>query len=1144
MAPANSVPSPPGVPAYTSPLDPEQEARLKAEARAYALSSSSSSKGSKRKLPASAPNPRPNTRPGGAAAAAAAAAFAATQKPTSLSIHRPDRPQKMQKPNLTYTPDAATMPPPSTTTTATQPFFKVFDEDEDDYQRFVKSLGLDDSLFATLDNDDEDFHLSDIEEEDDDDEDEEDLDVEGDQGESTDEAALSKVATQQAAAITPSLSSPLSSSPMMLPDFETDLYKSLEEELGSLLEEDMEAAVQSLMTSKKPGAQSPSSAGVSATASPKTPKTTGKKQAKDSSETKNNSPATPLRETARQGTRTQVTYQQSQQLRRLLTRHYQLLVQQAVLAVRAAQMQKLHKDRSDFLSGETADDLAEILDGAVGMLQDLDQNRKDAIRNSIQLSPTGGASEKGRRTLLPRFTDSSEQQEQGSAVGDRRLTRSAFSKTLEQNGVSGTRRTAFDIPGLMKLKETFATIDESVEGVKGSCNILDSTTHTEACKLVLRQAAANLDESYIPGVSDLADNFCEVKEFLGDSFEPPCSEEQQVFLRRNRNLFTSGEDNLVLRGVNLYGEKQWILIADRYLPDRSVNIISQRYSKLCVMLYKAHGIDIDSKGDLEEPPKLESVDDIDEIRVKELELGTVEPPAILNVHRWSLEEDLTLLKAVPIMGHMWAELGARLIPHRDRGHLRKRYQVLERRVKATVVRSSKGEPGSLKVPRQPMVGRKGDNSSSHTRPPLFKSAPKPTPSRSLAKKASARKPVSEDPPMSIEKAAASLAFLRPPAPEEPKKTLVEGKVEPVKPQKKTATPQPVVPNPPAQHQPATPPPSGLKARKASTSASASKLNLPLNEQTSSRAAFERLVEGTNEEWSQMSRMKRMLENDAESQAADAIVSHLAKSPGPRAPVSKLPQIHMDANSMSGLSILQSEASKQASSSTSKVMPAGAETSIMSRVLRGTSKGVEPETKPSGNAESPSTAWAKLDKSPRKTTFKNISKPSTPGPPTTPKRTNFFSASGTPIGLSPGFRPSPGILRDGGAITLTPNPTYSPAPSAVMRLMSEPSGDEIRFCDFQISEDSRKGLEGVEVGVQQTHDPTPPPLTPSKNSLMMDDSTFDAMEAISALNSLSNSPFRPPKRNGEEEPGKGGRKSLFASVVGGTKEKDPKARLQF
>jgi hypothetical protein len=81
------------------------------------------------------------------------------------------------------------------------------------------------------------------------------------------------------------------------------------------------------------------------------------------------------------------------------------------------------------------------------------------------------------------------------------------------------------------------------------------------------------------------------------------------------------------------------------------------------------------------------VDKLDEAALKALK--KVDPPAILNVHRWSIEEDLCLLRAVPVLGHMWAELSTRLVPHRDRGHLRKRYQVLERRVKATVTRANK-----------------------------------------------------------------------------------------------------------------------------------------------------------------------------------------------------------------------------------------------------------------------------------------------------------------------------------------------------------------------------------------------------------------------------------------------------------------------
>jgi hypothetical protein len=82
------------------------------------------------------------------------------------------------------------------------------------------------------------------------------------------------------------------------------------------------------------------------------------------------------------------------------------------------------------------------------------------------------------------------------------------------------------------------------------------------------------------------------------------------------------------------------------------SIISQRYSKLCLMLYKANGIKIDESGNLGIPPRFENFEDIPRASLRTLR--PVNPPTVFNVHRWSLEEDLTLLKAVPKMGHMWA----------------------------------------------------------------------------------------------------------------------------------------------------------------------------------------------------------------------------------------------------------------------------------------------------------------------------------------------------------------------------------------------------------------------------------------------------------------------------------------------------------
>lgn len=84
----------------------------------------------------------------------------------------------------------------------------------------------------------------------------------------------------------------------------------------------------------------------------------------------------------------------------------------------------------------------------------------------------------------------------------------------------------------------------------------------------------------------------------------------------------------------------------------------------------------------------------------EVELAGVKrplPPTTMNVHRWTLEEDIAILKSVPIMGAQWAEICNRIIPHRDRGHIRKRYQVLERRIPKGITKMN------LKRPTAPLI---------------------------------------------------------------------------------------------------------------------------------------------------------------------------------------------------------------------------------------------------------------------------------------------------------------------------------------------------------------------------------------------------------------------------------------------------------
>ena len=329
-------------------------------------------------------------------------------------------------------------------------------------------------------------------------------------------------------------------------------------------------------------------------------------------------------------------------------------------------------------------------------------------------------------------------------LGPRRLTRSAFQQRLKaREGFAAQGQesnqswshtndlpisTAFDVRGLSKLESSFASIDSSVDAASArrsynaaaaprpltelaEVNVLEPPDNGDACEMLLQQAGAHYNKKMIPGRTDPSELLSYPQELLGPKFKTPMSKPLQVLVRKNRSQFTSAEDNLVLRGVNLYGEKEWLMLSDRFLPDRSVSAISQRYSRLCLLIYRAAGVRIGANGDLDPPPKHPNgAEDFDTEAISKI--PPVEPPARFNVHRWSLDEDITLLKAVPIMGYMWAEIGNRLVKHRDRGHLRKRYQVLERRVKATVKREKKMPIETLKEPK----GKSGVKSSGAKRP--------------------------------------------------------------------------------------------------------------------------------------------------------------------------------------------------------------------------------------------------------------------------------------------------------------------------------------------------------------------------------------------------------------------------------------------
>lgn len=213
------------------------------------------------------------------------------------------------------------------------------------------------------------------------------------------------------------------------------------------------------------------------------------------------------------------------------------------------------------------------------------------MRNSIQLSFSQGGnnqstapSQGGRRKLLSAISEETElvpdesQSPQDGNTSERRLTRSAFTKTLLErememtvhpndglgapSGVNAVRHriSVFDIRGLARLRETFLAIDNSVKEVRlevskdengAGINILSPADHGEACQLLLRHAGAEIDAALVPGLVDLSELVTHAPEAFVDreKVNPPLTKAQRLELRRNKTQFTAGEDNLILRGV-------------------------------------------------------------------------------------------------------------------------------------------------------------------------------------------------------------------------------------------------------------------------------------------------------------------------------------------------------------------------------------------------------------------------------------------------------------------------------------------------------------------------------------------------------------------------------------------------------------------
>jgi hypothetical protein len=308
----------------------------------------------------------------------------------------------------------------------------------------------------------------------------------------------------------------------------------------------------------------------------------------------------------------------------------------------------------------------------------------------------------------------------------------------------------------------------------------------------------------------------------------------------------------------------------------------------------------------------------------------------------------------------------------------------------------------------------------------------------------------------------------------------------------------------------------------------------------SRLAVEKLIEGSGEDWSQMSRVKMMMENEEESEVANAI-SHLAKSGN----LSRF-STNFDQNSnMSGLSVWD-DSKHPLSSDGAESLKATASVSIMARVLGSTAEKANERSVPVVSAKG-SMALAPSSSDPAGV--------ETPKKPTT----GFFAGGSMNALTSPHFKSPTAELREGTGLATNLSLPYSPTNSTVMGIFDDKAENENTFLkELNLSQNSNQEEFGnLVAAVADSDAPDQDGLLHQSNNHSLLLSNADDIMAVSALGALSSSPpYRPPPKLSQSSPQdvsgaksspKKERLSLFAKVVGGVngkKQQLPSKRLEF
>ena len=126
----------------------------------------------------------------------------------------------------------------------------------------------------------------------------------------------------------------------------------------------------------------------------------------------------------------------------------------------------------------------------------------------------------------------------------------------------------YDLQGVNNLGHTL-TLIKGAGAQFGAITLAPDAK--SACDIVLKQVysagTSQVDESLLPGAKSVEDMFSDKSQLVYWKQ----SDRPLQASRVNSNIFTSAEDALILRGRNLFGEREWYLIAQRYMPERLIN---------------------------------------------------------------------------------------------------------------------------------------------------------------------------------------------------------------------------------------------------------------------------------------------------------------------------------------------------------------------------------------------------------------------------------------------------------------------------------------------------------------------------------------------------------------------------------------------